>query len=621
MPINSENNNISDVTRYRFILECLFLGTGPLLIEEEPSVQKHKSTKSTDESDSDIHGSADTTIANTTSTPSDTPGNTSIIKGRKRALQEAYSRSLTAKHSYYCVTGQELAKSYKPFLPLLKATVQHGGSSRIITNIEEETIPAVKELSEAGGQVRHIDSSSLRRCVIFDNTVAYFSIVEEPIITAEAIENVSQTEGEDLWISSTESSVIQSAKRRFLSDWKENTISATERINKLERGIEPEFFKVITDTEQAGQILLHLAQSVRKEALSLIPNSRGMLRMERLGVIDSLIQASKRGAFVKIICPISEENSHIARRISEQAPEIRVMNAYGDAQSGITIVDSEKLFQAEVKNPEAHTFLEAIGFAIYSNTKRNVTFFKSFFELLWNERVLNEELKRADIMQKEFINAAAHELRNPIQPILTLSDVLSSRVDDDKNRELISVISRNAKRLHKLAENILDVTRIESNNLNIRKEQLNFDELISSIVKDYQKQLQESSRKIELIYNNLAGDLVVEADRNRMLQVICNLLDNSVKFTKEGKIMLNIQRKDNGHVEVGIKDTGVGIDPDMYQRLFKKFASKSFEGTGLGLFISKSIIEAHGGKIRGVNNTDGRGATFYFSLPLQKVKV
>jgi two-component system, OmpR family, sensor histidine kinase VicK len=571
---------------------------------------------STDESS--FHGSATTHSTDSGSPPSDIPGNTTIIKGRKQALQEAYSRSLTAKHSYYCVTGQELAKSYKPFLPLLRVTVQHGGSSRIITNIEKETIAAVKELSDAGGQVRHIDSSSLRRCVIFDNTVAYFSIVEEPIITAEAVESVSQTEGEDLWISSTESSVIQSAKRRFLSDWKENTISATERINKLERGIEPEFFKVITDTEYAGQILLHLAQSVGKEALSLIPTSRGMLRMERLGVIDSLIQASKRGALVKIICPITEENSHIARRISEQAPEIRVMAASGDTQSGITIVDSEKLFQAEVKNPEAHKFVEAIGFAIYSNTKRNVMFFKSFFELLWNERVLNEELRRTDIMQKEFINAAAHELRNPIQPILTLSDVLSSRLDDDKNREIISVISRNAKRLHKLSENILDITRIESNNLKISKERFNFDELISTIVRDYQKHLQESSSssKIELLYNNRTKGLIVEADRNRISQVIYNLLDNSVKFTKQGNIMLNIQKKDNSHVEVGIKDTGIGIEPDMYQRLFTKFASKSFEGTGLGLYISKSIIEAHDGKIWGLNNIDGKGATFYFTLPL-----
>jgi signal transduction histidine kinase len=236
---------------------------------------------------------------------------------------------------------------------------------------------------------------------------------------------------------------------------------------------------------------------------------------------------------------------------------------------------------------------------------------------LWNERVLNEELKRADIMQKEFINAAAHELRNPIQPILTLSDVLSSRLDDDRNREIISVISRNAKRLHKLAENILDVTRIESNNLKINKEHLNFDELISTIVRDYRKHLQESSSKIELLYNNHTKDLIIEADKNRIIQVIYNLLDNSVKFTKQGKIMLNIQKKDNSHVEVGIKDTGIGIEPGMYQRLFTKFASKSFEGTGLGLFISKSIIEAHDGKIWGQNNTDGKGATFYFTLPLQ----
>ena len=117
----------------------------------------HKSTKSiNDESDFAIHGSPITTTATDTDS-SDTAGNTFIIKGRKQALQEAYSRSLKAKHSYYYVTSEELAKSYKPFLPLLRLTVQYGGSSKIITNIEKETISAVKELSEAGGQVRHID--------------------------------------------------------------------------------------------------------------------------------------------------------------------------------------------------------------------------------------------------------------------------------------------------------------------------------------------------------------------------------------------------------------------------------------------------------------------------------
>ena len=144
---------------------------------------------------------------------------TIVIKGRKKALQEAYRRSLTSVHDYYCITGDELTKSYKPFIPLLHARIsQRAGSTQIITNIEKETIPTVKELTEAGAQVKHIDISSLRRCVIYDDA-AYFSIVEEPLITHTAIDNVDQTEGEDLWVASTEYSVIQSAKKRYISDW------------------------------------------------------------------------------------------------------------------------------------------------------------------------------------------------------------------------------------------------------------------------------------------------------------------------------------------------------------------------------------------------------------------
>ena len=130
---------------------------------------------------------------------------TRVINGRKQALAEAYSRRLKAKHTLYCITGEELVKSYKPFLPLLRTSVhQHGGSSKIITNIEKDTILAVNELTEAGAEIRHIDKRMLRRCVIYDNNIAYFSIVEEPLITNEAIENVEQKEGQDLWISSTE---------------------------------------------------------------------------------------------------------------------------------------------------------------------------------------------------------------------------------------------------------------------------------------------------------------------------------------------------------------------------------------------------------------------------------
>jgi len=142
---------------------------------------------------------------------------TRIIKGRRQALNEAYTRSLTAKYSFYCITGDELAKSYKPFIPLLRQTVSQGGSSTIITSIDYFSITAVKELADAGAEIRHIKPSELRRCVIYDDSIAYFSIIE-PTITHEAIESVDQTEGDDLWVASTEPFVIQSAKKRFSID-------------------------------------------------------------------------------------------------------------------------------------------------------------------------------------------------------------------------------------------------------------------------------------------------------------------------------------------------------------------------------------------------------------------
>jgi hypothetical protein len=161
-----------------------------------------------------------------------------------------------------------------------------------------------------------------------------------------------------------------------------NGIDATETIREIEEKVQVEFVDVIADHEKASSILLNLAKSLKKEALSLMPTARGMLRMYKLGVIDHLIKASQNGAIVKIICPLNEENSHIVEKISEQAPDIRIMNMYTDAPSGILIADSERFLQAEVKNPMAEQFSEAIGFVIYSNSKHNVNSFKSFFELL-----------------------------------------------------------------------------------------------------------------------------------------------------------------------------------------------------------------------------------------------
>jgi two-component system sensor histidine kinase VicK len=236
--------------------------------------------------------------------------------------------------------------------------------------------------------------------------------------------------------------------------------------------------------------------------------------------------------------------------------------------------------------------------------------------------MVNEELKRTDKMQREFINIAAHELRTPIQPILSFSQLLQSdKGNSPKEQEFLDAIVRNAKRLQRFTENILDVTRIESHSLQLRKERFNLNENIRDVISDVNNQAglrNNNSNAVPILFDP-KQDVCVEADKVRINDVISNLLKNAIQFTKEGTITIAAAEKVNSNeVLVSTKDTGAGIDPEILPRLFTKFVSKSVAGTGLGLFISKSIVEAHGGKIWAQNNADGKGATVYFSLPLSK---
>jgi signal transduction histidine kinase len=217
-------------------------------------------------------------------------------------------------------------------------------------------------------------------------------------------------------------------------------------------------------------------------------------------------------------------------------------------------------------------------------------------------------------MQKEFINVAAHELRNPIQPLVLSSESLKSSMPQE---ERVSIVIRNAKKLQTLANDILDITKIESNTLKLNKETLDVNEIILYGVKDLLSHEKIREGKINLIYEPGKEDILVEADRDRLTQVISNLLSNSLKFTEEGNISVTTEKSVGAtEVIVRIRDTGSGIHPEVLPRLFSKFVTKSdVGGTGLGLFICKSIIEAHGGKIWAENNRNGKGATFSFTLP------
>jgi len=252
----------------------------------------------------------------------------------------------------------------------------------------------------------------------------------------------------------------------------------------------------------------------------------------------------------------------------------------------------------------------------------------------------NEELKYKDKLKDEFINVAAHELRNPIQPILGLSELLrnkeienikmSRKIDIEKIENILDIIIRNSKRLMQLEEDILDVARIESGTLILNKEKFNLNEIITEILREYEQKMIQNKKNLKLFYESHNNDeiIIVEGDRNRLFQVVSNLLNNAIKFTNEGSITIIVERtkdnNDNDEIVVSIKDTGTGIDQQILPKLFTKFATKSTTegGTGLGLFISKSIVERHGGRIWAINNAtingDGKGSTFAFSLPITK---
>jgi signal transduction histidine kinase len=212
-------------------------------------------------------------------------------------------------------------------------------------------------------------------------------------------------------------------------------------------------------------------------------------------------------------------------------------------------------------------------------------------------------------MQREFINVAAHELRTPTQAIIGYSDLFYLR--PESREEAIKAITRNAERLETLTRDILDVTRIEGHRLDLNKEKFDISEVVASAIEDTRRRVDDSNIKFEYSPRKV----LVEADRMRISQVLSNLLSNAVKFTKQGTVYISADNKD-GQLIVSVKDTGSGIDPEIISRLFTKFTTKSQTGTGLGLFISKSIIEAHGGRIWAENNKDGKGATFTFRLPL-----
>src|SRR5215472_539438 len=379
---------------------------------------------------------------------------------------------------------------------------------------------------------------------------------------------------------------------------------------------------MIQDPVEIQRIAFSLIRKAKEEILVMFSTANAFHCQEHAGGIQLLKKAAtERGVKVRIMTPEDELILETERKLMVELnvnTGIRYIQPHLQTKTTILIVDKKYSLTIELKDDTKQTSVEAIGLATYSNSQSTVLSYVSIFESLWTQTDLYQKLRESEKVKDDFVNIAAHELRTPIQPILGLADILRSKETDGGERaEYLDVIIRNAKRLQRLTEDILDITRIESKSLDLKKESFNLSEMILSAIVDSNNQIaKEHKDNLKLEFIDPKEDIFIEADKGRINQVISNLLNNAIKFTNEGTVIVSVASvRINNEIVVSISDTGPGIDSEILPRLFTKFATKSKTGTGLGLFISKSIIEAHGGKIWGKNNSDVRGAKFFFSLP------
>ena len=402
-----------------------------------------------------------------------------------------------------------------------------------------------------------------------------------------------------------------------------NGIDAAVKIKEIKEGIETAKIEIIRNPEEAMKLSRQLIKSAKHEVLRIYPSFNGFRRHIRIGALHLFREVLEHGISVRILVPADKQQiDEIMNGLELALPklEIRGLDRSLQTQIGIIVVDRKESMIIELKDDAKERYYDAAGLASYSNSGPIAFSYASIFETLWKQGELYEQLKAYSAMQKEFINIAAHELRTPVQPILGLSQVLLSEKKGGERSELLIVINRNAERLQQLIEDILDVTKIESQSLHLKKQRFNLNDLILSVISEHRNQIERQQSNKKIVFTS-KDDINTEGDKGRISQVVSNLLGNAIKFTEEeGSILISAELKkeaDKKIVVVSVKDTGAGIDSEMLPRLFTKFASKSeMGGTGLGLYISKSIIDAHRGKIWSDNNSKGKGATFSFSLPL-----
>ncbi|HJT47126.1 MAG TPA: ATP-binding protein [Nitrososphaeraceae archaeon] len=548
------------------------------------------------------------------------PIRTRLLKNQDEIIREIKRKNNAANKLSICTGVGGLQMSYNYMLDSYKNVVEKSKRQiqveekeifglRCITNIERVSMNLVKKFLEVGiTNIRHIKNMPPLSFGVSDKEVA---------LTIERMEGGKMSSS---FLISNELLYVNHFNSLFEELWK-NGIDAKERIKDIEEGIDLTDIEIIQNTKEGIKRAWDLIKSARQEVLIMFSTPNSLRRQLTLGGLELLKTVKENNAIIRVLVPTDENIISVIKEIKAANPwiNIRVLEENLKTKITIVLVDKKECLIVELKDDTRDNSYSAVGISTYSNSKSIVSSYASIFESFWKQTELYEQLKIHDRMQKEFINIAAHELRTPIQPLLFNSEFLKRKLPTEQS---VHIICRNAMKLQTLANNLLDATRIEGGTLKLQKERVNIKDIISDSLQITNDGLHNKDR-LKILYES--HDIFIEADKDRITQVLSNLLNNAMKFSKEGGkekeelsvISIVTEMKTDTELVVRIKDTGKGIDPTILPRLFTKFTTRSETGgTGLGLFISKSIVEAHGGRIWAENNNNGIGATFAFSLPL-----
>lgn len=494
---------------------------------------------------------------------------------------------------------------------------------RYITEINTENLSSCKDIMKLT-EVRHLDK-----------------IIGNYILTDK--EYIGLPEAGNFLSNRNQNDNCQSVSmQNYLFDnlWN-NATTQHDKTTSLEIGLEAEEVKIISDASQVREAYFNLIESAKFEISLIIATPNALKRNYKEGIISKLIEASEtRNVNVYLAIPTYDndklhidifQSGQLEKNYKFQMKFIApVTTQTHKIKTTFLIVDKKIVFIKDVKDDIKDNFIEAVGYATLHTSKSRAESYNFIFDTVWRQADLYESLKEAnknllysyekleqhDAMEKEFVNLAAHELRTPSQSIIGYSEMLKD--SPERNKRYEEAILRNAERLHSLVTNMLNIARIESQTMKLNKTNFDLNTKIENVIKDASQQIKlRADDKVRIDFKP-TDKINIIADKEKIFQVFANLVSNALKFTNKGVINISVRRHEEADKAiVTIRDSGSGIDPDIIPHLFSKFKTKSENGLGLGLYISKSIVDAHHGKIEAYNNPNSKGATFVVTLPLK----